>query len=144
MRNFPESEPDTDQGTLRTDFKAFANSRLDIAEAELNSGVVSVKRIGQPRKERCRLLIVTCSNMGFKKSILRNAFKLREYTTAAGQKVFISPDKTSLQLQDDKALMDEAKRRGDHGERVYIRRGQIVCSRPNSSVRSETPSARRD
>ena len=48
------------------------------------------------------------------------------------KKVFLTPDMTKKQLEDDRNLRDELWSRRNNGENVFIRRGEIV-SRPASA-----------
>ena len=76
-------------------------------------------------------MILTCANSDIKRKILKNAYKLKSFRTDANKKVFIVPDMTKVQREDDKKLKDELWRRRNQGEEVIIRRGKTVQSSRN-------------
>ena len=84
------------------------------------------RRIGKANPDKPRLIRVTCSNADEKRSILKNARKLRSLTQFS--KVFINSDLTPMQQKEQRLLREELKRRRIAGENVRIRHGKIVVT----------------
>ena len=122
------SEEATDE---LTNLKGFLHAKLDISQGEINPALTKVIRIGTRSNDKARAMILTCANSDIKRKILKNAYKLKSFRTDANKKVFIVPDMTKVQREDDKKLKDELWRRRNQGEEVTIRRGKIVQSSRN-------------
>ena len=70
------------------------------------------------------------------------SFKLKDYTTANGWKIFVSPDFAPKQPEENTTLVDEVKSRRPRGEHGKIKYDSIIClsssinSRRNLAVRA--------
>ena len=95
---------------------------------ETSNIIVKTTRLGAEMNNKPRLLIATISSMENRRKIFQNAHKLKDYKTAAGKKIFISPDMTRMQREESKKLNEEMWLRRQRGERVHIFRGKIVNS----------------
>lgn len=83
-----------------------------------------VHRIGNNVSKGPRLIRVTCSGESVKKDILRRAKQLRNLPVHSN--VYINPDLTLQQRDENKRLRNEVKARRSQGENVMIRNGKIV------------------
>ena len=135
VRNLPEATNDIND---LPKLKEFLSSKLDLNETEVNSGLTQLKRLGERTVGKNRIIIVTCENSEIRRKMLQNATKLKDFRTPENKKVFINPDMTKLQMEENMKLNDELWRRRNDGERVIIRRGEIV------SVSSRNVSERND
>ncbi len=81
-------------------------------------------RIGNNVSKGPRLIRVICSGESVKKDILRKAKQLRY--RSAHTNVFINPDLTFQQRDENKHLRNELKARRSQGENVIIRNGKVV------------------
>lgn len=86
-------------------------------------------RLGPLSSRKPRLLRFKCPSLKIKVSLLRAAKKLRKHKDY--EKIFINPDLTKIQRENDKMLRSELKARRMAGEPVVIRFGRIV--NPNKS-----------
>ena len=85
------------------------------------------KRSGEDSPTRNRLMCVVFSDQKGKDEILRNARHLKDSTDEALKDIFITPDLTQKQREQDKQLREELRRRRENGEQdLVIRRGRIV------------------
>lgn len=85
--------------------------------------IVSCQRIGRFAGGRPRLLRVVLSNRQLKNVILRNARSLRRSENY--KQVYINPDRTKIQLLEQKKLRDELLRLRNDGEDVVIYKNTI-------------------
>ena len=95
-----------------------------------NAKIQRVTRLGaiRPNSSRPRLLLVEMGDISIKRSILKQATKLRK--SSKWSDIYISPDLTPKEHSHNKKLRDELKMRKDAGEKdLCIKRGKIV-SRP--------------
>ena len=130
IQNFPESEDGSENGIQA--LSGFIAQKLELNETELIAGLTNFKRIGE-QGDRDRAIVVRCSEMSLRRKILLNAPKLKDYRTSRNKRVFIAPDLTKLQQEEDKKLKDELWARRNRGERVVIRRGRIITLDTNVS-----------
>ena len=130
LRNLPETDSTSnDHAQVITLF----TSTLGVNGNEVNGGIKNIKRVGTQSEDRPRIIIIECSNYDLKRKLLQNSFKLKNYNGPTNdKKVFLTPDMTKKQLEDDRNLRDELWSRRNNGESVFIRRGEIV-SRPASA-----------
>lgn len=89
-----------------------------------NDSIEHVHRIGNNLSKGPRLIRVTCSEESVKKDILRKAKQLRDLP--AHSNVYINPDLTLRQRDENKRLRNELKTRRSRGENVLIRNGKVV------------------
>lgn len=89
-----------------------------------NLEVGNASRLGSLKAQKPRLLRLKCSTFPMKTSLLRAARNLRREKDY--ENVFINPDLTKLQRENDKMLRTELKARRRAGEQVVIRSGRIV------------------
>ena len=129
LRNVPEADSSAND---RAQVFDLFRSNLGVNPTELNSGIANMKRIGDQSDDRPRIIIIECSNADFKMNLLRNAFKFKNYSLPNNKKVFLAPDMTKKQLEDDRKLRDELTARRSNGEDLIIRRGKIIV-RPTRS-----------
>ena len=106
IHNFPENiSPDNDH-SCANDIKNFSN--LVNREFNINDPkIVKAVRLRQTNPEKPRLLLITLKDISFKRSILKQATKLRN--SSKWNKVFISPDLTPKQRQTNKKLREELR-----------------------------------
>jgi len=81
-------------------------------------------RIGNIRQARHRLLRFKCKTEDKKRSFLSAARNLR--SSPDYKNVFVNPDETFVQRKRGREMRQELRRRREAGERVIIRRGQII------------------
>ena len=104
----------------------------DVLGLEIN--IVSVKRLGQQRGWP-RLLLVVLENEILKRQILARSPRLRQCNS--WKSVFITPDLTQQEREENRRLREELKTRRQNGEpNLIIRRGRIVISQRNNSSTS--------
>ena len=88
--------------------------------------VVNITRLGKKLDDKLRLLKVQLNSLYQKRRILSNAKKLRE-TSGTFQKIYVTPDLSLNERQENKRLHDELLQRKKDGEKdLIIRRGKIV------------------
>lgn len=85
-------------------------------------------RVGKQVAGRPRLLRVKCDDDEERATILRCAKNLRDTSVPHFKSVFINPDRTPLERERRKKLLEEVKRRRLAGEQVMLRFGRIVLS----------------
>ena len=97
------------------------NEGLEIEEVSIKN----IVRLGKKEEDRTRLLKVTLESVKNKREILMKAKKLRE--AERWERVFVTPDLTPKERQQNKELREELKQRTKDGEEgLVIRRGKIV------------------
>ena len=134
IRGVPEvlaSAPESDDKT-KVRYYLFQRA-MGIPETQIpESAMVSIRRVGRPSQDYPRHLIVTLDSMKTKVMILRAAPNLRRKSLDNvnvrdnSNGIYISPDYTKQQQQQQKDLRDEVKRRRASGEQVRIFRNQVV------------------
>ena len=88
------------------------------------------------------LLRVEIADLDFatKKNILRQATKLR--TSATWKKVYVSPDLTLKEQEQNKKLRGELRRHKNAGEKdIFIKSGKIVLCNPHTPKVANKPSS---
>ena len=89
--------------------------------------VVNAIRLGRPVESRSHLLKVEVCNSQVKRQLLSKAKNLRQCKSDQLRMVFITPDLSPQERQQQKILRAELHSRRDTGERnIVIRKGQIV------------------
>lgn len=84
-----------------------------------NTEIVKTVRLGRKRDDnKPRVLLVTLSDFGDKRYVLRNARNLRQ--SDEWSDVFISPDLTPQEREAGRNLRAELKQRRDQGETNLI------------------------
>ena len=102
------------------------NEGLEIEDLSIKT----IVRLGKKEEGRTRLLKVALESVKRKREILTKAKKLRE--AERWKKVFVTPDLTPKERQQNKVLREELKRRTEEGEEcLVIRRGKITRLRPS-------------
>ena len=122
IRGLPELEEGSandrrDHDVTRT------NAVLNYLSCDSNIIVKNVTRIGKKRPNGHRLLKIVLPDEDMKRDILQKAKSLRSSSKFAD--VFISPDLTPQQQNDQKNLQIQLKSRRAEGEDVVIRSGRI-------------------
>ena len=86
-------------------------------------------RLGAPKSNKPRLLRVEIKDLAAKRQILRNATKLR--ASSKWSNVYVSPDLTPKEREQNKLLREELRSRKAAGEKdLYIKFGRIVPRPP--------------
>ena len=134
LHNVPESESTESTTRITHDTHAVADiaDKIGIGSVDVSSTV----RLGKIIEGRSRLLKVHLCNLQHKRLLLSNAKKLKGLS-GVHQKIYITPDLSLKERQDNKLLREELLRRKRNGEsELIIRRGQIVSKTPpvNSSM----------
>lgn len=99
----------------------------DICRSELGLTVkvITARRLGKQLNNKPRLLLITLENEAPRWEILRAARKLKDSTKYGS--VFINPDLSRKERDDNRQLRTELKRRRSLGERnLRIYRGEII------------------
>ena len=134
LHNVPES-PAVESSVRITHDTKFVT---DIAKS-INAGptdVVNITRLGKKLEGRTRLIKVQLGNLNQKRKILSNAKKLKECSGTL-QKVYVTPDLSVNERQENKRLREELLKRKSDGEKdIIIRRGKIIKISAASSVSS--------
>jgi len=118
------SAPERQQADLNS-FNELVDSEFKINNFEISKCV----RLGKPKNDKPRPLLVTIPDNTIRRQILRNAKNLRNSNTH--KRVFISPDLTPQEREANKQLRQELKRRKDAGDtNLIIKNGKIVSKQP--------------
>lgn len=126
VHNFPEQGGATVMEKSQADIALFVSMIRD--SFHLHVKATKSFRAGKVIPNKDRLLIITLENEESKFDILRMASQLR--STEEWQRVFITPDLTYKERQEQKRLRDELRRRREAGEKdLLIKRGKIVPAR---------------
>ena len=129
----PEQQGDT-AGDRKDADASVIKEIADELECSLSFSVAY--RIGKPVSGRPRLLRVKCVDADERASLLRNARKLRDTDVPHLKSVYINPDRTLLERERRKKMMEEVKSRRLAGERVTIRHGKIVAQDDPNTVQN--------
>jgi len=97
---------------------------LKIEGCEIEKTIRPGKRYDNERNHRPLLVVMKERNMKYE--ILTNASKLKNVPNENHREVYITPDLTLKQREENKKLREELKRRRENGENVYIRGGRLV------------------
>ena len=71
-------------------------------------------------------MIIKFESVQVRGVVLRNSKKLKDFRTNAGKKIFLMPDLTKKQQEENKKLNDELYSLRRAGKQVIINRGKIV------------------
>ena len=118
--NLPESSTEEeDAAAVRNMLREEFGLEHEIARAE---------RMGAATEGRCRLLRISMESLAEKKQILARASTLRNSRNETHKQVFIRPDMTRYQLQEQKNLRAELtrKRQAQPHRHWFIKRGAIL------------------
>ena len=123
VHNLEEAESD------KSLTEKFAHDKLAFQDMckktmKLSTRVERTYRIGKPRENRPRLLVVVMEDEATKWEVLGMAKRLRDFDDY--NNIYVTPDLTPEEQAKDKALRAELKKRREDGEAVEIRRGRIV------------------
>ena len=123
--------PESDSGDVASRRSQDEEKNDEISkELEVNiQGGFRTMRIGRPGEKKPRLLKVVFLRHEDRIGLLRNGKALRNSST--NNNVFINPDLTLLQRNNNKLLRAELKRRREAGERVKIRGDRIITQQNN-------------
>jgi len=119
FHNIPEPE-----NTLSWDQQSLKDTQSvsDLVNKEFNLPNIQIKqvaRLGAPRPglPRPRLILVELEDISIKRSILNQAVKLRN--SSKWLNVYVSPDLTPKEHQQNRLLRDELKSRRNAGKKTY-------------------------
>lgn len=125
VHNFSEQQGETALDRSQADITLFTTMIRDTLK--INVRATKSFRAGKSIPGKDRLLIITLENEDAKHDILRMASQLK--SVRKWGRVFITPDLTFKERQEQKKLREELWRRREAGEtNIYIRRGKIVQS----------------
>lgn len=97
---------------------------LDVLMVEVNVGIVIMERIGR-KGIKARPLRVQCNDLGHKRRLLARARNLKK--EKGMENIFIVPDLTRVQQEEDWKLREEVRRLKNLGEsNVRIVKGEVV------------------
>jgi len=124
--NLPKPAEDLTEQCIQQDAKTVAN----LVKDEFNLSNIKIQRVARlgstkSSTSKPRLLLVEFGDVSMKRTILKQATKLRKSSTRSN--VYISPDLTPKEHSQNKLLRDELKMQKAAGEKdIYIKRGKIV------------------
>ena len=107
-------------------FADICQQYLGIASSEIKAGVSQTLRVGNASENKPKLLILTFKTLDLKKKVLINSYKLKDFVTSSNMKVFVSPDYTPKQQEENRKLVEEMKMRRARGENVKIKGGKVI------------------
>ncbi len=88
---------------------------------------IKIRRIGQKNDSKIRPVIASFQTFTDKMTLLTKAKEIRQFSPDNNlSKVSIKPDLTKIQQLEEKALLEELKKRRNNGELVLIKHGKIV------------------
>ena len=124
IHNVPESTVAESSVCISHDTKTVSDIAKSIDAGPVE--IVNITRLGKKLDGRPRLMKVQLSNLNQKRRMLSNAKKLRA-NSSTFQKVYVTPDLSLNERQENKRLRDELLQRKKDGEKdLMIRRGKIV------------------
>jgi len=140
VHNVPESESTESSACVTHDTNIVGDIANKIGIESID--IATTMRLGEKIEGRSRLLKVHLRNLQHKRLLLSNAKKLKGLSGDL-QKVYITPDLSRKDRQENKLLREELFRRRSNGELgLIIRRGQIVFeSQPTNSSMDITQAA---
>ena len=119
--NLPSSDND------QMCFSRICTDKLGIPADFLHTGILSTNRIKTSNETRPGITIVSLQSLDVKRMILRKASNFRNYTPDnSNLKIFIAPDLTRKQREEQKKLREELNLRRNNGEQVTIHNGQVI------------------
>ena len=138
VHNLPESDSQDPKERASKDLDAFKGLIRD--EFHLNVGVSKAFRAGKVLQDKPRPLIVTLDEESAKWELLRLAPQLRESNSHG--RVFLSPDRTPEEREQDRMLRLEAKKHREEGKTVRIHRGKVVVIKEAPKVPETAPTTK--
>jgi len=102
---------------------------LKVEDCEIEK-VIRLGKIDENNRHDRPLLIVM-QEKNKKYEVLTNASNLRYCQNEEHRKIYITPDMTIKQREENRKLREELKRRRDNGENWYIKNGKLVKGRDN-------------
>ena len=125
LHSVPESEAVVAKDRMKEDmvkFTSICDSVLEVEGCEMES----CSRLGKKEEGRNRLIKVTLKSIAMKRAVLQNAKKLRQSEDPILKRVYITPDLSVKDREEQKRLRQELRERTDNREEnLVIRRGQI-------------------
>ena len=119
--------PENQEGDANARNKHDTTTFISIVKNCLDIDVTVTKsfRAGRVMTERPRPLVLTLDSVDCKTEILENAYKLSHFNE--WKKVYLAPDRTPKEREENKKLREELQRRKQDGEEdIVIRKGKIV------------------
>ena len=93
------------------------------------NGLIDARRLGLKTAGKSRPLKIEFRDLQTKRDVLTRAKKLRDSTDPVARKLYINPDLTEKQREEDKILRKEMWRlREEENKNAVIKRGKIVIS----------------
>ena len=123
VHNLPEQSSGTSDIDEKAKITDFLSSKLEVPLPP--ESIVWVKRVGTAR-DYGRTMILKFESVQVRGVVLRNSKKLKDFRTNAGKKIFLMPDLTKKQQEENKKLNDELYSLRRAGKQVIINRGKIV------------------
>lgn len=117
--------PESPNGTLQERIEhdhAFCQQMLN--KLGLNESLDPPHRFGKIKPGQARPLRLKCKSLRQKNNILRASKSLREIPEC--RSIFVNPDKTPLQQENDRKLREEWRTLKNAGEDVVIFRGRVM------------------
>ena len=124
----------------------------DIKKTDLNvslsprNGIYDARRLGKLDKNKTRPLRITFDDIRTKRDVLINAKKLKKCSEPYKKQMFINPDLTAKQREEDEQLRKKMwERREKFNENVIIRKGKIVTAPFEvRKIRNQKPGQNKD
>ena len=138
--NVPESSNPDREAALKEDEEKVGQlvNKITSAGSETplpRKGFNSIRLGKRNAGTRARLLRITVDNLETKKQILKEAFRLNDPNEKdPSKKVFVNPDYTLKQREENKLLRQELKERTSKGETDLIISGKKIVKKPPPSV----------
>lgn len=98
---------------------------IGVETSDYSTVVSDSRRIGKKRKDGYRMLKVKTCSLQKRSEILRRAKALKN--SSSWNRVFIRPDLTPLQQENEKRLRQELQERRQQGEDVVMFKGRVRC-----------------
>ena len=130
VRGFPTSNDD------KSAFLDLCQNVLELDPALIDESIVSLIRVGPINYLKPRVMIIKLNNQDTRKLILRNAHKLKYYSSTIESSVYLSADLSRAQLLINKAF--RAKKLGRISEE-FADLAKSETERRHESSRSMTP-----
>ena len=101
--------------------------------------LIDVVRLGAKSSNKLRPLRVQFNNLGHRRSVLANAKRLRDSSSDVFKGIYINPNLSVKDIQEQRKLREELNRRKENGEtNIFICRGHIVKQRSLSNPGEST------
>ena len=100
-----------------------------------------VARVGKPRDDRPRLMVVTLQDERDKWELLKMAKSLR-YAGDRFKNIYVAPDLSPTEQEKDRNLWKELRERKEAGEDVIIYRGRVMCRTDKPGTRKADRASR--